>query len=66
MAEWVYSLAGDYAYQFMILLANELQFLAVALLFCCGRKPRKYFALRVLFGTAVLLGLTWAAPMCIG
>ena len=59
MAEWVYALAGDYAYQFMILLANELQFLAVALLFCWGRKHRKHFGLRVLFGTAVLLGLTW-------
>ncbi len=59
MAEWFYTIAGPYAYQFTILAANELQFMVAALFFCLDlhRKPR--FWLRLAAGLLLELGLLW-------
>ena len=64
MAEWFYTITGQYAYQFSILAANELQFMVAALFFCIGFRRKNHFWLRLVAGLAVEFGLLWIGVVC--
>ena len=59
MAQWLYDITGPYAYQFSILAANELQFMAAALFFCWKFHRKDHFWLRLIAGLIAELGLLW-------
>ena len=64
MAEWFYTITGQYAYQFSILAANELQFMVAALFFCIGFRRKNHFWLRLVAGLAMEFGLLWIGVVC--
>ncbi len=64
MAQWFYTIMGQYAYQFSILAANELQFMVAALFFCIGFRRKSHFWLRLIAGLAVEFGLLWIGVVC--
>ena len=64
MAEWFYTITGQYAYQFSILAANELQFMVAALFFCIGFRRKNHFWLRLVAGLAMEFGLLWIDVVC--